>query len=234
MVSDKRYVNAGGTLRLPPYRFGLAISGSGQPQWHAIDLQAYGPLLVDAAARGASVDTFSVCGNRSSYLRRAGQFTYGRTLLAQDRCERCGWVVALDRGTVEQEIDLYTADAGGADHGVLRQIFTAILADLPPGAAAQSGHRSDLLAHAARHRPSLMVCEQCVRGAECSEVHGPGIIACPEAVLVCWACTFTAGTWGGDQRGMPTGECVVGAPCSVLAALAHHYDIALEVPWGSR
>ena len=46
-----------------------------------------------------------------------------------------------------QEIDLYIADAAGHGDagGLLRQIFTAILADAPPGRDAEAGHRSDLL-----------------------------------------------------------------------------------------
>lgn len=223
-----------GGVRLPQYRFGITISGAGEPQWHAIDLKLFGPRIVEAAARGSGIDAFSVCGVRSDYMRRAGEFTYSRVVLDRHRCERCGWVVALNRGTVEQEIDLHTAEAGGADHGVLRQIFTAILADLPPGAIAESGHRSDLLAHASRHRPVVMVCEECAGGLACADVHGPGVTTCPDTTLVCSECTFTAGPWGGDQQGTATGECVVAAPCSVLAALAQHYDIGLDAPWGLR
>lgn len=234
MVSERQYVNAVVPVRLPQYRFGIAFSTGAQPGWHAIDLKTYGPRIVEASARGAGVDIFSVCGARSEYVRQAGQFTYDSRFLRNHRCERCSWVVALNRGTVEQEIDLYTADAGGADDGALRQVFTAILADLPPGAIAESGHRSDLLAHATRHRPAWMVCDACALGAHCSDVHGHGITTCPDATLVCWACTFTAGPWGGDQKGLATGECVVGAPCSVLVALARHYDIAFDRPWGSR
>ncbi|MGB8402616.1 MAG: hypothetical protein WCE30_00920 [Mycobacterium sp.] len=234
MVREKHYVNAVVPIRLPQYRFGITMGGAGQQRWHAIDLKMYGPRIVEAQARGAGVDIFSVCVTRSDYVRPAGQFTYGSRYLRNHRCERCGWVVALNRGTVEQEIDLYTADAAGADHGALRQIFIAILADLPPGAIAESGHRSDLLAHAARHRPAAMVCDECAHGAHCADVHGPGVTRCPDTTLVCWACTFTAGPWGGDQQGMATGECVVSAPCSVLGSLARHYDIAFDGPWGSR
>lgn len=227
-------MNTSAPLGVPQYRFGMAISSAGRPQWHAIDLTTYGPRIVDASSQGVRVDTFSVCGTRSEYVRRAGQFTYGSRFLRRHRCERCAWVVALNRGTVDQEIDLYTADADGLDCGLLRQIFTAILADLPPGATAESGHRSDLLAHAARHRPVATVCDECARGALCPSVHGPGTTSCPDATLVCGACTFTAGPWAGDRQGVATGECVVAAPCSVLGALARHYDVDLEAAWGSR
>lgn len=223
-------------FRWPEYRFGIGAGGADR-QWHSVDLQAFGSRMAAAASRGvhsADVEAFSVCGTRSQYLRRLGQFTYGSQFLTQQRCERCGWVVALNQGTVEREIDLYVDAAGALDDGLLRHIFTSILADLPPGAEAGAGHRSDLLAHAARHRPTVAVCEGCSDARGSAEVHGHDVTTCPEAVLVCGSCTFTAGQWAGQRQGMTTGECVVAAPCSVLVALAQHYELPLGGPWRSR
>jgi hypothetical protein len=222
---------------LPQYRFGIGSGGTDWRIWHAVDLKFYAEQIAATADRGTrrnDGDVFSVCGTRTQHVRRLGQFSYDSQFLTRQRCERCGWVVALDRGTVDQEIELYVAAASGADHGLLRQIFTAILADLPPGAAAQSGHRSDLLAHAARHRPTVAVCEGCSHSRSVAEVHGGGVTVCPDAVLVCGSCTFTAGQWAGDRQGMTTGECMVSAPCSVLVALAQHYELALDGSWGPR
>lgn len=231
---DKSRIDSVGGFRLPRYRFGIAVGGSGHRPWHAVDLSVYGPRMAEQAAGGARVDIFSVCGIRSGYVRQAGQFTYGSGYLKRGRCERCGWVVALNLGSVEQEIDLHCAVADGANDGLLRHIFTAILADLPPGRDAAPGHRSDLLAHAARHRPTMAVCRECARGASSPQVHGTGITICPRGHLVCSACTFSAGKWGvGDGDAMAE-ECVVDAPCSVLVALARHYDIVLNDPPGLR
>lgn len=230
-------VASGGRLRLPQYRFGIGTALMQEPASHAVDLQVYGPRMLDAQARGvpcSDVDVFSVCGARTQYVRRAGQFGYHSSFLKPHRCERCGWVVALNRGTVEQEIELHTGAARGADHGLLRQIFTAILADVAPGRDAESGHRSDLLAHAARHRPVLAVCEACSYSPNAAEVHGPGVTACASPVLVCGSCTFTGGLWAGARAGMSTGDCVVAAPCSVLITLAQHYDVVIDLPWGPR
>lgn len=227
-------VNSFGGQHLPRYRFGIGGGGVYPRRWHAVDLKVYGPRMAAEVARGGhigSVDTFSVCGLRTQYLRRCGQFTYDSRFLASQRCEQCGWVVALNQGTVEREIELYTEASGERDRGLLRQIFTAILADLPPGKVAEAGHRSDLLAHAARHRPVLASCEGCTAGHQPSAVHGREVTLCPDAVLVCGSCTFTAGPWGGDRAGAPTSECVVRSPCSVLAALAAHYDIELDRRW---
>ncbi|MBS4730546.1 hypothetical protein MSM1_20225 [Mycobacterium sp. SM1] len=169
-----------------------------------------------------------------AYSSQFGAFTYGSRWLAKGRCERCGWVVALNRGTIDQEIDLYAQSSwrvgGGWNPDLLRRIFTAILADAPPDREAQLGHRSELLAHAAEHRPIVTVCEQCARCRDPAAVHGEDV--CPDYRVVCGACTFRAGPWAGDQEGVPTAECVVAAPCSVLTAMAAHYLIAVDPPTG--
>jgi hypothetical protein len=211
---------SGGAAHVGAYRFGIGAGGSDW-RWHAVDLEAVGRR---------DVEMFSVCGTRSELVPRLGQFTYGSRWLSERRCERCGWVVALNRGTVEAEIELHVGAAGNGDTGLLRQIFTSVLADVAPGRDAESGHRSDLLAHAARHRPTVIVCEECGESPSAAEVHGEGVAVCPQAELVCGECTFTAGRWAGEWEGMTTGECVVPAPCSVLVALAQHY----EIPVGGR
>lgn len=210
------------------HRFGAGVDSSAL---HAVDLEVHGPRIAAFVVRGAFANVFSVCGAQVRYVRAFGGF--GGLEDQQRRCERCGWVVALERGTVAQEINRY---AGSGDQGLLRQIFVAILADLPPGSdAAVASHRSDLLAHAARHQPVSLDCAQCAAGLAPDAVHGPGVRACPAAALVCRACTFTAGSWaGGAGYGTATGECVVAAPCSVLVALAEHYGIGLDGLRGAR
>jgi len=114
----------------------------------------------------------------------------------------------------------------------LRHIFTAILADAPPGQEAEAGHRSDLLAHAARRRPVITVCETCIEEGSAA-AHGPHMAQCPQAAVLCEECSFTAGSWAGEWQGVTTGECVVAAPCSVLTALGEHYGIPLT-GWEGR
>lgn len=224
-------------VHIPDSRFGTAVATTGL-QAHAVDLEAtlsHRPLRMagDDRETGAAA-VFSVCGSRGQLLPRFGAFTYESPWLAgRTRCERCSWVVALTRGTVEQEIELYAGDAT-AEHGgdLLRQIFTSILADAPPeGGKAQVGHRSDLLAHAARHRPVLTVCEEC-GDAGCEGAHGPGVDRCPHASSVCVECSFVAGSWAGEWEGTIAAECEVPSPCSTLVALAHHYGISLPVSEG--
>ena len=98
---------SGGAAHVGAYRFGIGAGGSDW-RWHAVDLQVVGPRMADAVARGGQrgdVEVFSVCGTRAELVRRLGQFTYGSRWLSERRCERCGWVVALNRGTVEAEIE---------------------------------------------------------------------------------------------------------------------------------
>ncbi|WP_131810824.1 MULTISPECIES: hypothetical protein [Mycobacterium] len=219
-------------------RFAIAAAGDGL-RWrlHAVDFAVFGPRLAAAGADECyRTEIYSVCGQRCNHVAtRLGPFTYGSRWLTSRRCERCGWVVALSRGTVEQEIAQYLPDdahrdvieAAGTDPDLMRRIFVAILADAPPGRAGEPGHRSDLLAHAARHRPAVMVCQGCSESSSAAAVHGEDILSCPHSAVVCADCTFSAGPWAGEREGMTTGECVVGAPCSVLIALAHHYAVAI-------
>jgi hypothetical protein len=211
------------------YRFGIAAGLSGVG-WHAVDLEVMWTRWAESRIellKREKLETFSVCGARSQLVRKLGAFTYDSSWLTKLRCERCSWVVALYRGTVEQEIDLYVADAGGDHRGeLLRRIFTAILADAPPGPEAAAGHRSELLAHAARHRPVSTACQECADKG-CAGAHGPDVQQCPQAVVLCQECSFTAGSWAGQCHGMSTGECRVSAPCSVLLALAEHYGISV-------
>ena len=131
----------GEVRHISAHRFGIAAGMSGWG-WHAVDLEAMGRRLAEAnneVAKAVDVEVFSVCGARSHLVRKLGAFTYGSGWLERLRCERCSWVVAINRGTVEQEIDLYTAESGDAPSGhLLRHIFTAILADAPPAHESRS------------------------------------------------------------------------------------------------
>ena len=219
-------------------RFAIAPAGGADWRRHAVDLRVFGPRLDTARAEGrGQPEVYSVCGQRCGFITgRLGPFTYGSRWLTSRRCERCGWVVAFSRGTVEREIAQYVPDvaqrdviaAAGGDPDLLRRIFVAILADAPPGHDDEPGHRSDLLAHAARHRPTVIVCEECGDSPNAAAVHGQHLATCRDAAVVCGACTFRAGPWAGEREGMTTGECVVAAPCSVLSALAQHYGIAVD------
>lgn len=170
------------------HRFSGA-AGRFDSRWHAVDLNRVG-LQMPAAetATGSSlVEVASVCGARAEFTAQLGPFAHNRRgMYSPLWCERCGWVVALSLGTVEQEIDYYTADSTAHSQdgpALLRRIFTAILADAPAERDGEAGDRSDLLARAARHRPT----SDDSRDPPAS--HGPDVcgecrVAAPCAVLV--------------------------------------------------
>lgn len=180
---------------------------------HAVDLEA-------ARAWGSvGVERLSVCRTPCTFVDNGeqGAFPYGAALSWGDssRCERCGWVVALNRGAVDAEIEFY---ADGSRVGVfadpLRQLFTAILADAPPGPTADLGYRSELLAHVARHRPVIDL--EGELGALPAYRRVP-LASSPLREPTCLECTFAFGY--GSAIAVP-------APCSALTAVAHHYGIA--------
>lgn len=228
-------------------RFCIGAAAGLKSRWHAVNAAALGaPKAAEADGDGHRVEQYSVCGLPCRTAARLGSFTSDNPWLQEGgRCERCGWVVAVSCGTIDQEIDGYTpvgaqrqiiAEAG-VDPDLLPNILIAILADALPGLDGESGHRSDLLAHAASHRPVIVMCGECSRTGCCTDVHGPQTAACPYAAVMCWACTFTAGTWAGGWEGTATGDCDVAAPCSVLTTLASVYGIvtrpaAVEVSCG--
>ncbi|WP_141564243.1 hypothetical protein [Mycolicibacterium palauense] len=217
-------------------RFGV---GPGRDRRHAVDLLEALPAI-DAGVRAGrlarDVEVFGVCGERVTLARKWGRFEYGNPQLNSRRCERCGWIVALYLGSTGQEIDYYRADptdralilAGGNDPDLMPNILSAVLARYQGQAPdPEPGFLSDLLAHICRHRPIAVICEQCWDGGA-EEAHGPGVMVCPESAVACWSCTFIAGAWAGEHEGgIGSCECVVTAPCSVLAAVAAHHGISV-------
>lgn len=216
-------------------RFGV---GPGRDRRHAVDLLEALPAIdagVRAGRAAREVEVFGVCGERVTLARKWGRFEYGNPQLNSRRCERCGWIVALHLGCIDREIDYYSGDptdrallsGGGHDPDLLPRILTAVLAAHQGQVAdrPEPGLVSDLLAHLCRHRPVAIICTGCWDGGA-EDAHGPGVTVCPEAFVACWACTFIAGEWAGEHEGaIGSCECVVTAPCSVLAAVAAHHGI---------
>lgn len=180
---------------------------------HAVDLAS------TRAWSSVGVECLSVCRTPCTFVDNGeqGAFPYGAALSWGDssRCERCGWVVALNRGAVDAEIEFY-ADVSrlGVFADPLRQLFTAILADAPPGPDADLGYRSELLAHVARHRPVVDLERELGALPAYRRV---SLASAPTLAPTCLECTFAFG-YGGAV--------VVPAPCSALAAVAGHYGIA--------
>lgn len=238
-------VSAGGVDAValsPADRFGI---GSGRQCSHAVDLLEAVPAI-GAGVRGGrtarDVEVFGVCGERVTLARKWGRYDYANPHLSTRRCERCGWIIALHHRSTEAEIDSYASDPvdrallarNGSDPNLLVSIVQAVLAahDGEAFDRLEPALLSELLAHICRHRPIGVVCEGCWDGG-IEETHGAGVAQCPEAIVACWACTFIAGSWAGEFEGtIGSCECIVRAPCSVLASVAAHHGIDITSATG--
>lgn len=216
--------------------FAVGAAAGVTSRWHAVQVAAATPARSGPdlpGGDGERAQKYSVCGLRCDITAWLGLFAYDNPWLEQGRCERCAWVVAISRGTIDEEIGIYSPAPGerqllvdaGVNPDLLANVLVAILADALPGPGGQAGHRSDLLAHAASHRPVFAVCGECSSTGSAAVVHGPRAANCPDASVICPACSFTAGSWAGSWQGAATGDCDVVAPCSVLVTLSAVYGI---------
>lgn len=193
-------------------QFGIGVL-VGRVWMHAVDLDsaAAREVLGDRRVGRAAV---AVCGEPVNLMPGWGPFRRDSRRLRSDRCPRCGWIVALNQGSADDEIAWYRQR--GTESGLFTNVLAAILADVSIGTGdsdrgLQPGRRSELLAHASLHAPVSSVCEGCAGGG------GHRARECVGSQIVCWACTFAAGAGGA--------ECVVKAPCSTLMALGEHYGL---------
>ena len=86
------------------------------------------------------------------------------------------------------------------------------LSDIGPGAL------SSLLAHAARHRPMALRCEECTDTASAPEGFDEDDHNCPQ--VACAGCSLKHADWAGDWEGYLRTECTVAWPCSVITTTA--------------
>lgn len=194
--------------------FGIGVGiAAGMVRRHAVDVRAAGShVAAIGKPRRSSGSAVSLCGEPVDLIVSWGDFDYGSRWLHTGRCPRCGWILALHRRTVADEVAEHTRNAGPMG-GLLSAVFAAIMADTVAGRELQRGRRSDLLAHAAMHAPVRM-----------ADGHaGAGV--------VCRACTLSAGGWAGGGEGRPVAETVVAAPCSALGALTRHYGLVGNLDW---
>lgn len=212
-------------------RFGI---GPGRHRRHAVDM-TIADKAESASPAGRGPVVFGVCGERVTLARQWGAFGDQNGMLADRRCEQCGWIVALHQGTTEREIGRYSPDelqrnvieSKGHNPDLLATLLRAVLAnhsDELDYARPEPGVVSELLAHLCRHQPVVTVCGDCWDSSP--QVHGPDISVCPDATVTCMACTFLAGAWAGEfEDSVGAAECFVRSPCSVLCSVADHFHI---------
>jgi hypothetical protein len=218
-----------------------------QDAWHAVDCRAAQAAVSRAAAAGPPPVSPAVCGELVRVAARYGAYERTNSAVRGGPCRYCAWTVAIATGSTGRELALITpgrrdAEAiarAGADPMLAVLICQAIL-------AAESGEDAEygldhpatiqLLAHATRHRPVLLVPEDCAEDP-CSCEHQPAgadddwHCGYPGATAACGTCTLHAGGWAGSWEGTPMAECTVPAPCSVQITLAARYGLTCRQQW---
>ncbi|SLH38555.1 Uncharacterised protein [Mycobacteroides abscessus subsp. massiliense] len=184
----------------------------------------------------------AVCGMSVKVIGAWEHFRPGSRFLSRNRCVHCGWILAIHgAASMQQEIASYAGAAedrpafaaAGIDPGLLRRLFEAILAEYDGDCQDEEpgpGQLSSLLAHAGRHTPVVLTCE------ECAEPDGQDVANAVDrqhrcSSIVCMACTLTAGSWAGEWEGQIRSECTVAWPCSVIGVLARSYKLNVVSPW---
>jgi hypothetical protein len=215
--------------------------------WHAIARSAAEHAVTKAAVGGPPPVAVAACGELVRVADRHGTYDRMSDIVRGHPCRPCAWTVAIATGSTGRELSLITPgprDAAaiarsGADPMLAAAVCQAIL-------AAESGGDTEygldhpatvqILAHATRHRPVLLVPEDCAEDPRSCE-HRPADEDAvdwqcdyPDVTVACGACTLHAGGWAGEWEGSPMDECTVPVPCSVLLTLAARYGITRPHP----
>lgn len=181
----------------------------------------------------------AVCRRMVGVATAWGPYRREEALKHPHRCPDCAWILALHNGGVEDEIAAFTAH-DVVDTAVIAdrmgdlgaQLLTAIARDpelTHGGQRLRPSQQSQLLGHAIRHLPVVGMCEECL-DIGVVNAHGEGQ-SCPAQEVICAGCTLTAHeAWAGEWYETFLPECIVTAPCSVLAAMAAHYQIPTRTP----
>lgn len=169
----------------------------------------------------------TVCGKPAIIARDWGGFAHGtRQIDTMDVCSRCRWHVALATNTTAAELAVLTpSDAqqealGRAmpDPHLFVQLMERLLGMVDEDSDVDAV--SQILAHVTDHRPVLLRAEDCLEDAcdhdTVQECYGE------TPTVACGACSFRAGGWAGEWEGWF--QIPVTAPCSVLTAVASHYE----------
>lgn len=207
---------------------------------HAVTHDMAATVVEHSSIREAA--PWALCGERVGLATKWGSYQSDSPYLAQGRtCWSCAWIVAAERGEVEatiaaaapgaNEIAALTSALGDPLAGV--RLLEAIAADddLPRpwrDGFYRRSQRTDLLALASRHQPSVLVCEECAEAfGESDGAHEGG--RCAGEVVACMGCSPTAGPWAGEWEGTVLHQCMVAAPCSVVRTLCGYYGIPVRV-----
>lgn len=220
-------------------RFGIGIGDDGRR--HAVE-RRHASTSADGSARSGG--SLAVCGQWTTEATLWGDWDPDKPTVQSHRCEHCGWALAVHGAApIAEELARYTITgrdrgvvvAAGADPNLLHRLMTAILQPEPelgsePLSDIGPGALSSLLAHAARHRPLVLRCEECADTANApEELDEEGDHNC--AQLVCAGCSLKHGKWAGEREGYLRSECTVAWPCSVITTMADHHGLGVASRW---
>jgi hypothetical protein len=176
----------------------------------------------------------TVCGAVATIAREWGEFVRGNEKIdSRAPCPQCAWFVALEHGTAEGELSRrrLTSVEIAALQRSLRDPLIHIrtwrrLLELgredEPGDTDRAW-LAYLLGLVTAHKPVLLLAEPCLEG-DCDhdsedECYGE------DPAVACMACSVLTGSWAGEWEGQVHVQ--VSAPCSVLTAIATHYEKAV-------
>jgi hypothetical protein len=225
------------------YVTGVQYGGAdGQLGYHAVE-RPIADAMAGLSVSGLPAVARAACGELVHVSERHGTYDRMSGAMSSAPCRYCAWTVAAATGSTGRELALITPGraqaaaiaGGGVNPRLAVAICQAILtASISPDADYETDHPAtiQLLAQATRHRPVLLVPEDCAEdscacardadGDDVSDRH----CSYPGATAACDGCTLQAGNWAGEWHGTAMPECTVPAPCSVLCALAHRYGIS--------
>jgi hypothetical protein len=196
---------------------------------HAIRHTEAAMAVQEAGPAEWMVTARSVCNRTVRIARGFGEYDRGNeSLRIHGACPECEWEAAIESGTtvtVIKAMRLTGADRDAAtkafgDPDLACRLYAAILCG--DDYDQDHPHVLQLLAHATRHAPVLLVSEECGEG-DCEHEEPAGCYENP--VFACEACSVVAGSWAGSWEGQFARECQVPAPCSAFTALLTHYGI---------
>jgi hypothetical protein len=189
-----------------------------------------GPLHAVEARRWTTTrrHVLTVCGSRAAIARDWGGFARGtRQIDTMELCPRCRWHVAITTNTTAAELAALTpSDAEQEALGRAMpdpHLFVHLMVRL-----LKMGRENDtdiepwteVLAHVTAHRPVLLrgmdCCEDACEHETVQDCYGE------TPTVVCEVCSYRLGSWAGELEGWFS--IPVPAPCSVLTAVAAHYE----------
>jgi hypothetical protein len=176
------------------------------------------------------ITTHSVCHRQVGVARTWGGYDRDNEHLAiHGACPECEWEVAVEVGTTAAVIeamrftgaDRRAATKALGDPDLACRLYEAILAN--EHYDQEDPHTLQLLVHATRHAPVLLMSEECCDG-DC-EQHEDWAACRENSWFGCGACSVVAGSWAGEWAGQFATECTVAAPCAAFTELLTHYGI---------